>query len=761
MKKALLFVLVLVNLAGLKAQFAYYLTPNTFPIYENNLLVAQPFTGGLNAVNISKTDINLDGFKDLMVFDKTDERVHVFLYTTTNNYVYEPTYSQIFPRLKVFGLFKDYNNDGIEDIYSVVQSNAGFSVFKGDIINNTKKYQLKTSYGFPFLVGDYYPPSPPSAFANIIIGGDQIPGIYDIDNDGDLDVFHYSTVSYLGLLQSLKNMSMEKFATADSLEFIRVDACYGKFRESYINPCIPHTLYPYSIVVANNLGDSLCKLNNYLGFTNSKNGDSRIQNMDPNSSMLFFDPNHDGNADILMSDFTCDSIRYLKGANQSGYNVIQSVTTVFPNVLNPVKMQSPTAYYEDIDNDGLKDLVFSTNNVNAISKNGIWYYKNIAANASVPDTFSLVSKRFLLDQTIDVGFQSHPVLFDIDNDGDNDLFIGSGYAIDNVNNLANSSIYFYQNTGTASAPVFNLVSNDYLNLQSYGLKSLRPAFGDMDNDGDNDLIVGAADGKFYYFDNTASAGALPSYTFVANKLPSPLFDIGDFSSPVIIDIDNDGFKDIISGRSNGKLALIKQSGLNNFSIIKPWGGIQVCPIVNCTSITVPSILKFNNTNYLAVGAGSGKVFLYDDLSLVSNDTLSVLDTNLLHFNPYFIKTSLGIGDLNADSKPDFILGNARGGIYAYLGDTTNFSGINAISSYKNNGVLFPNPASNKIYINQVNKNDRIQILNAMGSEIQLQEKPQFKNGQFEMNISELASGFYFVYINSSATYKIAYRFIKE
>ncbi len=754
------FVYLLLSLFGfvlqLNAQFNYYLQAFSFPVFENNIAVAQPFTGGFNAVNVSKTDINLDGIKDLMLFDKTDEKMHALLGNANNTYMYAPEYTKQFPSLKVFGLFKDYNNDGIDDLYTVVNANSGFSVLKSKIVNNKRLFNLKTSNGLPFLMGDYNPPSPPSSYVNIVIGGDQIPGIYDIDNDGDLDVFHYSTINFFSFLQAYKNVSVESFGVADSLNFARVDACYGKFKE---NICAAYTLYPNSITPL--ALDSICKLTNYIGFKSNSNDLYKTQNLDPNTSLMLFDQNHDGQADILMADYSCDSIRFLKGSNINGYNVMQSVTSQFPNTLNPIKMQSPTAYYEDIDNDGLKDLVFSTNNVNTIAKQSIWYYKNTAANASAPDTYSLISKGLIQDQTIDVGFQSHPVLFDIDSDGDNDLFIGSGSDFNYITGVATSSIYFYKNIGTANAPQFTLITNDFLNLQSFSLKSLRPAFGDLDNDGDPDLVVGAFNGKFYYFDNTSgiSPGTIPSYTFVANKFPST-YDVGDYASPTIIDANNDGFNDIISGGFSGKLNLIKQSSLNNFTFIKPWGGIVVCPFTNCNVITVPAVLKFNNKKYLAVGLSNGKVLLYNDLGLVTNDTLVQIDTNLLHFNPYFIKSSLGIGDLNGDAKPDFIIGNARGGIYAFLGDTNNLLSI-ANENRLNRGELFPNPANNQVVITNSNQNDQVKIMDALGKEMTLSNKPILKDGQLVCNISNLNPGFYYLYVVKSATYKVAFRFIKE
>jgi hypothetical protein len=82
-------------------------------------------------------------------------------------------------------------------------------------------------------------------------------------------------------------------------------------------------------------------------------------------------------------------------------------------------------------------------------------------------------------------------------------------------------------------------------------------------------LIGAFNGKFYYFDNISgvSSGTIPNYTYVANKFPGT-YDVGDYASPTIVDVNNDGFNDIISGGFSGKLNLIKQSTLNNFTFIK-------------------------------------------------------------------------------------------------------------------------------------------------------------------------------------------------
>ncbi len=57
---------------------------------------------------------------------------------------------------------------------------------------------------------------------------------------------------------------------------------------------------------------------------------------------------------------------------------------------------------------------------------------------------------------IDVGDYSVPALFDTDNDGDEDLFVGY-YSNENFR----GSIYYFENTGTATEPSYSLINNDF------------------------------------------------------------------------------------------------------------------------------------------------------------------------------------------------------------------------------------------------------------------------------------------------------------
>ena len=133
-------------------------------------------------------------------------------------------------------------------------------------------------------------------------------------------------------------------------------------------------------------------------------------------------------------------------------------------------------------------------------------------------------------QTADIGSCSNPIWADLDGDGDYDLLIGEKAGV----------CYAYENTGTTSSPVWTAKST--WNTPSIGTYA-NPAFADLDGDGDYDLLIGAYDGVTYAYENT---GNITSPVWTA-KPEWNVEDIGDSSNPCLGDLDGDGDYDMLIG----------------------------------------------------------------------------------------------------------------------------------------------------------------------------------------------------------------------
>ncbi|MFN0156520.1 MAG: FG-GAP repeat domain-containing protein, partial [Bacteroidota bacterium] len=140
--------------------------------------------------------------------------------------------------------------------------------------------------------------------------------------------------------------------------------------------------------------------------------------------------------------------------------------------------------------------------------------------------------------SVNVGLYAAPAFFDIDVDGDLDLFVGKG----------DGRISFFRNTGTVQVPSFALVSSSFENI-IVGFNA-KPVFADMDNDGDLDLLIGGMEDKLFLYQNVGPIGS-PSFSFVSHTFDGIVRS--QEVAPSATDIDGDGDMDLIVGQVRGGL----------------------------------------------------------------------------------------------------------------------------------------------------------------------------------------------------------------
>ena len=182
----------------------------------------------------------------------------------------------------------------------------------------------------------------------------------------------------------------------------------------------------------------------------------------------------------------------------------------------------------DLSGDGVPDLLVGTWN------DGVLYYRNTGGGAEG----WVLEAEPLVDLTR--GSNTTPALGDIDGDGDLDLFVGE----------ASGTINFYRNGGGAGAPNFELVSDQWQDVD-VGRRS-HPALVDLDGDGDLDMVIGNEDGDLQLMVNQG-AGSSPQFVAAPDDLPS-----FPYAAPAFADIDGDGVLELMLGTLSGGLAFYHQ-----------------------------------------------------------------------------------------------------------------------------------------------------------------------------------------------------------
>jgi len=693
-----------------------FIKNDSISVSVNGINLSNAWAGGLNFIQASSIDLNYDGIEDLFLFDRSGNKINTFINLGIQDsicYVSDNSYRNKFPQLSSWALLRDYNNDGKKDIFSYAP--GGFLVYKnsGNAADGLS-FELVSSKVYSNYFSDYIP---------LYVTSVDIPAIDDIDNDGDLDVLTYSVNGVY--VEYHQNKSMELYGVPDSLSDFNLNTpCWGKFRENELN----------------------CEITLDLPCTGLRTAANILHS---GSSLSTYDMDGDGDKEVVIGDISCTTNTLIVngGDNQIANGISQ--THNFPNSTNPINFNNfPTSYFLDVNNDQKKDVIASPNVFNAAENaRSIWFYKNVGTEM-LPN-FKKINENFLQNQMLEVGEGAHPILEDLDGDGLKDLLIGN-YGYYSVGGNNNSKLAFFKNIGILNEPIFQFQTNDYQNFSQLNMRGLYPAFGDLDGDGDKDLLLGNEDGKMVYCTNIPNNG-------VANFVLSESFykgiDIGNFATPQIVDIDGDGKLDLLIGEERGTVNFCRNEGTTtapDFSVanLNPlFGNINVSKYIPNSiafGYSTPKFFKFNGQSRIISGSQQGYIYLYENIDNNLNGNFTLVDSTLSQI--WEGERSVPeISDINNDGKPDLFLGNYAGGLSFFKFD--NVSNMFNLKSTKNLSV-YPNPSKDNIYIKtNMNRLNSVSVFD-LNQRLILFESV-FSGNNLNIDISKINAGYYILKVSSS------------
>lgn len=495
---------------------------NPFPIIIDGEEIEAPFTGGLNQPDPRFIDWNNDGILDCFVNDR-DGYLQYWEGVATgipDTGVYIPQFELITKSFQginvgIWYAFHDFDNDGDVDLLSHTQNTVHVSYWS----NENGQFNLVTNE-----LKD---------MDNLPVYGGQIviPAVVDINNDGNMDYF-------VGDISG-------RVAYYEGLEFFEG--------------------LPQFELITNSFEDI------WIVWTPGRHGANAFE---------FFDLDNDSDLDLIWGDFYQPGLFYLENYGSSTHPDFNDSLMVddFPSEVNFETTGRNIARIVDFDRDGDGDMVVGVlsgaygieylDNLYYFQNNGtgeIWDFEFVTSRLLpgldfISGSHPAVSKTCNNDSLrIWIGNEFNPKntawsggLYSLDASGNPEgslslnynsiLQLGSNLSpgifenLTNPNSLAhdlfvgdfNGTIYkIEENILPFDSCVFDDPEPNFLNIDLSGRST--PSFGDVDQDGDDDLIIGDKDGFIHVFWNRATTDSA-----MFDSISSLSIDIGDNASPFVL-----------------------------------------------------------------------------------------------------------------------------------------------------------------------------------------------------------------------------------
>ena len=365
------------------------------------------------------------------------------------------------------------------------------------------------------------------------------------------------------------------------------------------------------------------------------------------NTMALEDIDGDRDLDLFWGDFFEPGLLYIENTGSCTTPSLRSEPEPFP-LNDPILTSGYNApAFGDIDGDVDKDLLVGVLG-GAYNSNSTTIDNFLHLEQTAPNSFEVKTRRYIYN--IDLGSETFPSFADLDGDGDQDMLVGNKIQPDD--NLT-GKLFRFENIGTPTEPKFILRG---IVPEFTGDYHFAPAFGDLDNDGDLDILMGTWRDELMLVINEGQVTE-PNWTIVDSAIVK--LTRGRNATPTLGDIDDDGDLDLFIGESSGDINFYRNDGGSDgpeFILVDDkYGGIDA------GRRSVPTLVDIDTDGDLdlVVGSEAEGLKLYRNNGTLREANFVLDETFDVPVHPFSAPI---FTDVDGDGDADLFVGGIGGGL---------------------------------------------------------------------------------------------------
>ena len=378
---------------------------------------------------------------------------------------------------------------------------------------------------------------------------------------------------------------------------------------------------------------------------------AQLGSMHGANTLALGDVDGDGDVDMFWGDFFEPGLLLIENTGSCERPDLTGDPVPFP-AEDPILTSGYNApALADLDADGDPDLLVGVLggafNPNRTTVDNLLFVEQVS-----PAEWKVQSRRML--RNLDVGSESVPAFGDWDGDGDADLLVGNKIADDGSET---ARVFAFENVGGAGEAKFQARGA----IPIEGSYHFAPALGDLDGDGFAELLLGTwQDGILVYRNRGSDGTGLDRWS--ADPEATVSLSRGSNSVPALGDVDGDGDLDLVSGESSGELNLWLNVG-TKFSpefvlATDRWGEVDA----GRRSAPVLADWDGDGDTDLLLGSESEGVTLWN-LEPSDGGFKLVRAAGIVPEAPTFATPA--VLDMERDGDPDLFIGGLGGGVVLF------------------------------------------------------------------------------------------------